>query len=68
MMIDFLKIANALNIIPIASIAGFLFLILLWQIISVTDFFPKNKIICAFSLFIYGKFWDSKRKSNFKKI
>lgn len=53
MMIDFLKIADALDIIPIASIAGFLFLILLWLIIAVTDFFPKNRIICALlSIFI----------------
>lgn len=53
MMIDFLKIADALNIIPLASIEGFLFLILLWLIIAVTDFFPKNKIICALlSIFI----------------
>ena len=53
MMIDFLKIADALNIIPIASILGFLLLISLWLIIAVTDFYHKNKIICALlSIFI----------------
>lgn len=47
MMIDFLKITDALNIIPIASILGFLLLISLWLIIAVTNFYHKNKIICA---------------------
>ena len=47
MMIDFLKIADALNIIPIASMLGFFLLITLWLIISIIDFSPKNTIICA---------------------
>ena len=53
MMIDFLKIAYSLNIIPIASILGLLLLILLWLIIAIIDFQRKNKIICALlSIFI----------------
>lgn len=53
MMIDYLKIADALNIIPIASILGFLLLISLWLIIAVIDFHRKDKIICALmSIFI----------------
>lgn len=53
MMIDFLKIADALNIIPIASILGFLLLISLWLIIAIIDFYDKNKIICILlSIFI----------------
>ena len=75
MMIDFLKIADALNIIPIASILGFLLLILLWLIIAVTDFFPKNKIICAllsiffaFAPYLFMKsFGNQKEKEILKK-
>jgi len=75
MMIDFLKIADALNIIPIASILGFLLLITLWLIISIIDFSPKNTIICAllsiffaFTPYLFMKnFGNQKEKEILKK-
>lgn len=75
MMIDFLKIADALNIVPIASILGFLLFISLWLIIRFIDFSPENEIICillsifiAFVPYLFMKnFSNQKEKAILKK-